>query len=110
MVTADFQLAVRQKTKVLARWHPLVQCRFHRLDIGFYMGKKGLVTCTEIIKIVRAFPHRYKLIYWATAVAQIKYFALQATGRQVLLFPRTKTGLHVTIDNIHIALLADITD
>jgi len=96
--------------KVLARWHPLVQCQFHRLDIGFYMGEKGLVTCTEIIEIVPAFRHRYKLIYRTTAVAQIKYFALQATGRQVLLLPRTKTGLHVTIDNIHIALLPDITN
>jgi len=98
MVTADFQLAVRQKTKVLARWHPLVQCRSHRLDIGFYMGKKGLVTRTEIIEIVPAFLRRYKLLYWATAVAQIKYFTLQATGRQVLLLPLTKTGLHATID------------
>ena len=30
--------------------------------------------------------------------------------RQVLLLPLTKTGLHVTIDNVHIAMLADITD
>ena len=74
------------------------------------MVKKGLVTCTEIIEIVPAFLHRYKLIYWATAVAQIKYFTLQATGRQVLLLPLTKTGLYVTIDNIHVALLADITN